>query len=522
MAERAVVADDTYEIEVQLGTVTEKVFIKSTDIFEKSPKDIKNLGGLSPVFKRRISRDLTKFHRGTGGAESKKEEIDNVTGYNLFNVVLPPYNLDYLSQLYEKSAPHMAAVDAKVANIVGLGYDFEITDRIKLKLEKIEEESKLKNARRRIAQAKIEVLEWLQSCNEEDDFLETMTKVWTDLEATGNGYLEVGRKVTGEIGYIGHIPCATMRIRQDRDGYVQIISNRAVFFRNFGDKKTVDPIGGDPNPNEIIHFKTYSPTNGYYGVPKIMSAMQAVLGNELSSRYNLDYFENKAVPRYVIVIKGGVLSPASEKRVLEFFQTTMKGQHHRTLYIPLPAEDADRKVEFEMKAVEAGVQDASFINMRKGNLDEILMAHRVPITKVSISQGASLAIARDADKTFKEQVCRPSQRVVENKLNKIIKEKTDLFDLRLNQLTLTDEDTQSKIDERYLRMQVVVPNEVRARLGLPGRDGGDKPVELKPQAAAEQRTQGTGNRQRDQQRSSSAPDKDGEARSPQGEGRQQA
>jgi PBSX family phage portal protein len=519
---KTVAAEDVTEIEVSLGTVVEKTFIQSSDVFGKPAKDLKGLDGLSASFKRKSTREISKAHRGSGGAQSKKEETNEITGYNLFNAVLPPYNLDYLSQLYEKSAPHMAAVDAKVANIVGLGYDFEITDRVKLKLEKVEEEKKLKNARRRIAEAKITVLEWLQSCNEEDDFLETLTKVWTDLEATGNGYLEVGRKSDGSVGYLGHVPSATMRIRQKRDGYVQIISNRAVFFRNFGDKVTVDPVTGDSNPNEIIHFKTYSPTNGYYGVPKIMSAMQAVLGNELSSRYNLDYFENKAVPRYVIVIKGGSLSPTAEKRMHEFFQTGLKGKHHRTLYVPLPAESPDAKVDFKMEAVEAGVQDASFINMRKGNVDEILMAHRVPINKVSVAQGASLAVARDADKTFKEQVCRPSQRVVENKLNKIVKEKTDLFDLRLNQLTLTDEDTQSKIDERYLRMQVVVPNEIRARLGLPGRDGGDKPVELKPQAAAEQRTQGTGNRTRDQNRSGAAPDKDGEARNPQGEGRQQA
>lgn len=522
MTRKVVSADDTYEIEVQVGTEVESSFVPATDVFNKSAQELKTLDGLSTNFKRKSTRELTKFHRGSGGAGSKKEELNEITGYNLFNVVLPPYNLEYLSQLYEKSAPHMAAVDAKVANIVGLGYDFEITDRIKLKLEKMSEEKKVKSARRRIQEAKLHVIDWLQSCNQEDDFLEILIKVWTDLEATGNGYLEIGRKNTGQVGYIGHIPSATMRIRQKRDGFVQIISNRAVFFRNFGDNKTPDPVGSDSLPNEIIHFKTYSPTNGYYGVPKIMSAMQAVLGNELSSRYNLDYFENKAVPRYVIVIKGGVLSPTSEKRVLEFFQTNLKGKHHRTLYIPLPAEDVDRKVEFEMKAVEAGIQDASFINMRKGNLNEILMAHRVPITKVSMAEGASLAVARDADKTFKEQVCRPSQRVVENKLNKIVREFTDIFDLRLNQLTLTDEDTQSKIDERYLRMQVIVPNEVRARLGLPGRDGGDKPVELKPQAAAEQRTQGTGNRTRDQERSATAPDKDGEARSPKGEGRQTA
>jgi hypothetical protein len=94
-----------------------------------------------------------------------------------------------------------------------------------------------------------------------------------------------------------------------------------------------------------------------------------------------------------------------------------------------------------------------------------------------------------------------------------------MFYLKFNELTLTDEDTQSKIDERYLRMQVYVPNEIRALKGLPALDSGDKPIVLNAQARAEQTTQATGNRQRDQQRENNSPDISGEARNPQGDGR---
>jgi len=348
--------------------------------------------------------------------------------------------------------------------------------------------------------------------------------MWTDYETVGNGYLEIGRKTNGEIGYIGHIPATTIRVRKKRDGFVQVVSNKAVFFRNFGDTRTTDPIGNDSRPNEIVHFKKYTPTNSYYGVPDIIPALTAVVGNEFSARFNLDYFENKAVPRYVIVVKGGNLSPSSESNILEFFQASLKGKNHRTLYVPLPAEEEGKKVSFEMKPVEAGVQDSSFNNYRKGNLNDILMAHRVPISKVSISEGIPLAAARDADKTFKEQVCRPEQNIADKKIGKIIREVTDVFNFKLNELSLTDEDTQSKIDERYLRMQTILPNEVRARKGMPGIKGGDKVVDLKPQQAAEAKTQATGNRQRDQQRTGNSTDSASSTntRSEQGAGRQQA
>mgnify|MGYP000486345796 FL=1 len=110
--------------------------------------------------------------------------------------------------------------------------------------------------------------------------------------------------------------------------------------------------------------------------------------------------------------------------------------------------------------------------------------------------------------------------ILEKKINKIFDEKTDALILKFNELTLTDEDTQSKIDERYLRMQVITPNEVRIRKGMIPIDGGDQVVELKPQAAAEAKAQAGNTRQRSQDRQATAPDVSGEGRNAKGDGRQ--
>ena len=311
-----------------------------------------------------------------------------------------------------------------------------------------------------------------------------------------------------------------MRVRRLRDGFIQLLYGKAVFFRNYGDQETPNPItGGEDRPNEIIHLKKYTPMNNYYGIPDIIAAQNAMAGNEFAGRYNLDYFENKAVPRYLITVKGAKLSPESERKLLEFFQVGLKGKNHRSLYVPLPADSPDQKVEFKMEPIEAGAQDSSFNQYRKMNRDEILLAHRVPINKLGVPEGIKLAAARDADKTFKEQVCRIGQDILEKKLNKMIGEMTDALKLKFNELTLSDEDTVSKIDERYLRMQVLTPNEVRIRKGLVPIDGGDTVVVLKPQDQAEQRAQGNASRTRDQERSANAPDQDGEGRQAQGDGR---
>ncbi len=96
---------------------------------------------------------------------------------------------------------------------------------------------------------------------------------------------------------------------------------------------------------------------------------------------------------------------------------------------------------------------------------------------------------------------------------------TDALQIKFNELSLTDEDTQSKIDERYLRMQVITPNEVRIRKGMIPLDGGDEVVDLQAQAA-EIKAQALDSRKRDQDRSATSPDVSGEGRNAKGDGRQ--
>ena len=82
---------------------------------------------------------------------------------------------------------------------------------------------------------------------------------------------------------------------------------------------------------------------------------------------------------------------------------------------------------------------------------------------------------------------------------------TDALLIKFNELTLTDEDTQSKIDERYLRMQVITPNEIRIRKGLVPLDGGDEVVDLQAKSA-EIKAQAMQSRTRDGERAANSPD----------------
>ena len=266
---------------------------KSDDLFDIDAEEVLKLSGLGASFRRKVSRDIQKAFTGKDGSVSQQlQHQQAVSGYATFDLIQPEYNLDYLSTIYEISPYNYAAINAKVANIVGLGFDFIESKKTTDALDEITDEKQLERARKKLNRIKQDLHRWLEDCNEDETFKETLIKFYTDIEATGNGYLEVGRTTTGKIGYIGHIPSKTMRVRRLRDGFIQLLYGKAVYFRNFGDTETINPIAGqEDRPNEIIHLKKYTPKNNYYGIPDIIAAQNAMAGNEFAGKYNLDYFK---------------------------------------------------------------------------------------------------------------------------------------------------------------------------------------------------------------------------------------
>jgi PBSX family phage portal protein len=522
-------------IPARIDELPEQEDFAKNDPFTVGWEEVKSYNGLDLNFKRRTARNISKaemteayldsasaIDSGIEGAKSKKLNPGTIyrNAYGIFDIITPPYDVYQLASYYDTSFANHAAIDAKVENTVGLGYDFVVSNKTQMKLDESNDEKATARARKRIEKLKVQVGDWIESLNDDESFTETLEKVFTDVHATGNGYLEVGRTLNGQIGYIGHIPTTTVRVRRLHDGFVQMISNKVVYFRNFG-AKNPNPITDDPRPNEIIHIKEYSPLNTFYGVPDVIAAMPSLLGDALASQYNIDYFSNKAVPRYVVTLKGAQLSSEAEDKMFRFLQTGLKGQSHRTLYIPLPGDSDTNKVEFKMEPIENGIQDGSFKEYRKQNRDDVLIAHQVPLSKLGGSDASNIAAALSQDRTFKEQVARPAQRNLEKILNKIIREKTDILELKFNELTLTDETAQSQILERYVRNQIMTPNEARELISLPPRKDGDKPFEMTSRAAADATANQGKTRARDAQRTNEQ--SDGTAtttgRNPKGEGR---
>ena len=371
-----------------------------------------------------------------------------VEAYASGEVIEPPYDLDALAQLYETNAAHKACVDAKVTNCVGLGYRFvPMTDNP-----------------RGGNRANLALLEHLfGNCNPEQTFTEVLAGVWTDVECLGNGYLEITRNSRGEIDGFYHVPGTTMRVRGGGNGFLQIREIERRSFRSLGGAEEADPVTGEAQ-NEIMHLKKYTPQSAYYGIPDIVAAMAAVVGDKEAREYNIDFFENHAVPRMAIIVEGGQLSDEVLTQIQEYMETEIRGQGHKTLILDVPGND----VRIRLEPLTVGThEDAAFLEYRKANRDEIMMVHRVPPSKVTVVENANLANSHDQDKTFHEEVIRPEQRRIEHRFNRMLREQMGIGDwqFQLQEMDLTQALQEAQIAQIYAGIGVWTAEEIKARQG---------------------------------------------------------
>jgi hypothetical protein len=133
---------------VSLSRNTSEKLVPEVDDFKQPIEKMLELSDLSQNFKRNARRKIEKAlitvsgqviqaddNQYSGDNATSKQIIPDKFGYGIFDVVEPQYNLYALSKIYELSAANYSAINAKVANIVGLGYDLKPSLAVVQKME---------------------------------------------------------------------------------------------------------------------------------------------------------------------------------------------------------------------------------------------------------------------------------------------------------------------------------------------------------------------------------------------------
>lgn len=125
----------------------------------------------------------------------------------------PPYDSRVLLYLYENNNTLMQCINAMSTNIEGFGYDL---------VDIVEDEDIRDSLSESIKEEKDRLKRFFEYASVTHDWVHLRKLVRVDLEATGNGYLEVIRYETGEIAGFEYLPSKDMRMSVPADDLIEV------------------------------------------------------------------------------------------------------------------------------------------------------------------------------------------------------------------------------------------------------------------------------------------------------------
>ena len=406
-------------------------------------------------------------------------------------IVEPPINIKLWAAQLARSTRLNRGVRTIARNTVGIGFDVVPVEPFKDDTPEFEKRVVMQEAER--------VKAFFKSLNPDQPFETLMECVVMDEEATGNGYIEFTRTGDGQLSGAFHIPSVTVRILRNDRGYVQIRGGKKKFFKPFGEEKVMDATTGkyqgDRNFNvdrgqgqngnalplekratEILHFRLYHPMSDVYGLPRFISAGAAIAGNWLSSKRNMVFFKNDAVPRMAVLVSGGKLDPKSRKDLAAYLQEGQgEEQAHRVLVLQVEEEgtgvDEKGTTKLDLKPMTIGVtEDGSFLNYRTANDEEIREAlglSEVFFKSIKLTKASAVV----AKATTDEQEFEPARKQKEHQLNqRVVSGDQGLgakrVMLQFQRPETSDPLEKARVNQLYSNMAAVTPNEIRRQLGM--------------------------------------------------------
>ena len=368
----------------------------------------------------------------------------------------PPYGMLNLTRLPLINTFHSRCIAVKATDVVGKGYRIEL-------IEGMAENEAQKN----------ELRDFVSNAPEEGRTFGQVTNNWVvDRYTTGNGAVEIARDMKKVPALFAHIPFYTLQAHEDGKRWCHIVGNDVIWFKRFGveqnyNKETGEEMSSfdrDKSAHELLLLQNYTSLSSYYGIPEIISAVGAIMGNKYEADYNLQFFQNNAIPRYVIIVRGGRFDEQLKKKIKDYFTREIKSHAHATLFIELPSTDINLpKVEVEFKPLDIKDKDASFKLYRKSIIEEILVANGVPGYKLGLAIAGTLGgnLGEELIDNYVNGEIEPMQTEAEEMLYLVTKEFAPNYMLRWNDLDIKNEERLAKINTEYVKGSIISLNEAR-------------------------------------------------------------
>lgn len=353
---------------------------------------------------------------------------------------LGPRSFEQLIGLLIDSTDHAACVRQLALDVAGRGWDIiAISDDVEI--DKAEEEVARK---------------FLENPNEEDTLGDILKKVVTDYRSIGNAWCEMVREGNDPNALpqqLIHAPGIGMRIRNNLAGYVMLSleTNRWAFFRKaFSDPEAETSQNDDGDVfNEMFFWKEYHPGSIHYGLPPIVPAMRAIKGSLYAGERNIRFFQNRAMPEYVVIVEGQTdnINALELNKLLddleEHWANVLKGDDYRTWIGYLPAG-----ITIRLEKVSIDVNDGTHLEYSRTNRDEILRANGMMPNRIGIIETGNIGAGTGESQIeiYKASMVEPIQEMLERTINAILHRETPQgFGLKSLKFKLNDLDTSDEL-----------------------------------------------------------------------------
>lgn len=389
-----------------------------------------------------------------------EDQFDNAVFQGGGVGLVPPYNVYRLYQLIEESNMLRQCIDAQVTNTVLTGW--EVDTVIRGKPANVGEASELQS--------------FIEHANSDESLAVVMSKVIRDRESVGFGFLEVIRDAVGDLSLLRHAPSVHTRLcAVDNDEvlvefeiargrrvsvvreyrkfrrFVQIVRGRTVWFKEFGDPRTLCAttgifegrngyVQGTP-ATELVHFRL--PSNDPYGLPKWINQIPSIIGSREAEEVNMRYFQDNTVPAMMLTVSNGRLTRASYDQLNNILNNHGVGAERQNKIILVEAvgeadsldgksTSVDLKVE---KLSDARQSDGLFRSYDDANMAKVRSSFRLPPVVVGMSQDVNFATANVSAFIAESQVFAPERSLIDELLNKLLVNGRNGLRLRTAKLT---------------------------------------------------------------------------------------
>lgn len=392
--------------------------------------------------------------------ESKQLPKDAETWYTHDKLVKPPYGPFRLLQFYESNPYHAACCQQIAADILGAGWTLD-----PIKGDKGNEEEK----------ARIERFLDKPNPKAQGGLQDVLEPVLTDHESIGWRALEVVRAPEDSEGEaeLFHVPAQTLRVHKDGMRYRQAwsqYSRKRRWFKLFGIEETVSNKTGEikkdmpekEQAGELIVRHKYTSSSTFYGVPAAIPALGAILGMGEVRDYNLAFFQNHAVPEFMLIFEGqDELTEEERENIERMLRETIKGSQnqHKTLTLTSP-----EGVKVRVEKLGAEIREASFRLYNATQVEQILVAHRMPPYRIGIEKVGALggSNTREATEMYKASVIQPRKKALAADINLILREVLDIktWAFRFNEMDTRDRQFELEQWQAFFAMGAANPNQI--------------------------------------------------------------